>query len=275
MTDESRHDHQPDNDPESDDPTGTGTPISTTATNLFDLRSVIALLFGVYGLTTPEIVAATFRNYNDWLANYCSQAPDRLFPIAAIPLHDVDAGVEELERAVKMGHRGAAIPCVPPEGKPYSSREYDRFWAAAEELQVPLNMHVFTTAQRNHGLPDWGKIMNYALAHTGMAAVIGDIICGVVCARFPGLRFVPTEWENGWISHFLKRLDWALLREPDSADPDVTEAPSEYFHRHFVMTFEDDRHGIMTREDIGVKNLMWGSDYPHHDSIFPDRKSVV
>ncbi|SFO29347.1 hypothetical protein SAMN05216207_104211 [Pseudonocardia ammonioxydans] len=50
MTDESRHDHQPDNDPESDDPTGTGTPISTTATNLFDLRSVIALLFGVYGI---------------------------------------------------------------------------------------------------------------------------------------------------------------------------------------------------------------------------------
>lgn len=36
-----------------DDPTGDradhGAPVSTTATNLFDLRSVIALLFGVYG----------------------------------------------------------------------------------------------------------------------------------------------------------------------------------------------------------------------------------
>lgn len=49
MTDESRRD-RPGNDPMGNDPTGTDTPISTTATNLFDLRSVIALLFGVYGI---------------------------------------------------------------------------------------------------------------------------------------------------------------------------------------------------------------------------------
>jgi uncharacterized protein len=215
-----------------------------------------SLLFGVYALTTPEIVAATFRNYNDWLANYCAQAPDRLFPIAAIPLHDVDAGIEELERAVKMGHRGAAIPCVPPEGAPYSDPQYDRFWATAQELGVPLNMHIFTTAQQNHGLPDWGKIVNYALAHTGIAAVIGDLICGGVCARYPDLRFVPTEWETGWIAHFLQRLDWALLREPASAAPEVVEPPSHYFHQNFVMTFEDDEIGILTRDKIGVRNLM-------------------
>jgi predicted TIM-barrel fold metal-dependent hydrolase len=234
-----------------------------------------SLLFGVYRIKRREMITATFKNYNDYLANYCSQLPGRLFPLAAIPLYDVDEAISELERARAMGHRGGCIPCCPPADKPYSDRYYDKFWAAAQEMRMPLAMHIFTTANPNHGLPNWGPITNYALAATGLAAVISDMICGGVCARFPELRFVPTEFETGWVGHFLQRLDWALHREPSTAAPDVTMAPSDYFHQSFLMTFEDDRIGIMTRDDIGVRNLMWGSDYPHHDSIFPHSQEVL
>lgn len=234
-----------------------------------------SLMFGIYRFPNRDVVTATFKNFNDWIANYCSQAPGRLFPLACIPLYDVDVGIAELERVAKLGHKGGCIPCVPPADKPYSDPYYDRFWAAAQDLRMPLEMHIFTTANPNHGLPNWGPILNYALAQAGIAAVIGDLICGGVCARFPGLRFVPTEWETGWVGHFLQRLDWALLREPSAAAEEVREKPSEYFHRNFLMTFEDDRIGIMTREQIGVRNLMWGSDYPHHDSIFPRSQEVL
>jgi predicted TIM-barrel fold metal-dependent hydrolase len=27
--------------------------------------------------------------------------------------------------------------------------------------------------------------------------------------------------------------------------------------------------GVLTRELIGVENLLWGNDYPHHDAIWP------
>lgn len=234
-----------------------------------------SVMFGIYGIANAEIVSATFRNYNDWTANYCSQAPTRLFPLACIPLHDVDAAIAELQRAVKLGHRGACIPCVPPADRPYSDPVYEPFWQVAEELKTPLLMHIFTTAAPNHGLPDWGPITNYALAHTGIAAVISDLICGGVCARHPSLRFVPTEWETGWVAHFLQRLDWALHRTPTAAAEEVKEQPSEYFHRNFTVTFEDDRIGILTRNEIGVRNLIWGSDYPHHDSIFPRSQEVL
>ena len=40
--------------------------------------------------------------------------------------------------------------------------------------------------------------------------------------------------------------------------------PSDYFHRNFGVTFEDDEAGVMTRHLIGVDNLLWGNDYPHH-----------
>ena len=234
-----------------------------------------SLLFAVYRMQNREALTATFKNYNDWLANYCAQVPHRLFPLACIPLFDIDTAIEELERAKALGHRGGCIPCVPPADLPYSDRHYDRFWAAAEELRMPLAMHIFTTATANHGLPNWGPIANYALAQAGLGAVISDIICGGVTARYPELRFVPTEWETGWVAHFLQRLDWAMHREPAGAAPEVVENPSWYFHRNFLMTFEDDKVGVMTREDIGVRNLMWGNDYPHHDSIFPNSQAIL
>ena len=234
-----------------------------------------SLLFGIYRMKNTDVITATFKNYNDWTANYCAQAPTRLFPLACIPLYDVDEAIGELERVKKIGHRGGCIPCCPPADRPYSDHYYDKFWVAAQEMKMPLEMHIFTTANPNHGLPNWGPITNYALAQAGVAAVISDMICGGVCARFPGLRFVPTEFETGWVAHFLQRLDWALMREPSTAAAEVVEAPSHYFHQSFLMTFEDDRVGIMTREDIGVRNLMWGSDFPHHDSVFPRSQQVL
>jgi predicted TIM-barrel fold metal-dependent hydrolase len=237
-----------------------------------------SIMFGVYGISDPEIVAATFKNFNDWILNYANGAPPkRLFASACIPLHDIDKAIEELRRVKNMGHVAANIPCVPPADRPYSDRSYDKFWAVAEELELPLVMHVLTTAQPNMGLPThWGPVMGYALWQTAMAYTMGDINVGGVCARFPNLKFVPTEWETGWVAHYLQRLDWAAYRVPrDQIPAELTESPSFYFHRQFTMTFEDDRQGLATRYDIGVKNLMWGSDFPHHDSTFPKSQAIL
>jgi predicted TIM-barrel fold metal-dependent hydrolase len=51
--------------------------------------------------------------------------------------------------------------------------------------------------------------------------------------------------------------------------------PSDYFHQNFLVTFEDDELGIRTRDKIGVDNMLWGSDYPHNDSIFPESQEVL
>ena len=63
-----------------------------------------SIMFGVYGIQDPEIVAATFKNFNDWILNYSNGAPaKRLFPTACIPLHDIDKGIESPVRAVGWG----------------------------------------------------------------------------------------------------------------------------------------------------------------------------
>ena len=72
-----------------------------------------SVMFGIYPVDNSAIVAATFKNYNDWIMNYTSQAPKQLYPTACISLLDIDDAIEELHRVKKMGHVGANIPCVP------------------------------------------------------------------------------------------------------------------------------------------------------------------
>jgi predicted TIM-barrel fold metal-dependent hydrolase len=235
-----------------------------------------SVLLGINTLKNGDIVSATYRNYNDWVFNYASQAPKRLFATCCLPMHDIDEAIAELRRSVKMGHVGANIPCVAPEDRPYSDPYYDRFWGVAEEVGTPLVMHFLTSTQPNHGLPNLGPVMNYGLAAFAIQRTIGDIICSGVCARFPGLRFVPTEWETGWAAHYLQRMDWSVMRVPKERLPaELTEPFSHYFHENFLITFEDDRVGLDTRYEIGVRNLMWGSDFPHHDSTFPRSRQVL
>jgi predicted TIM-barrel fold metal-dependent hydrolase len=134
-------------------------------------------------------------------------------------------------------------------------------------------MHIFTGATPNHGMPH--RAAGSPLAFTGVTFTIYDIIYGGVCERFPNLKFVITEFETGWIAMTLNRLDWNWFRGGGARTMPIREKPSFYWKQNFLATYEDDLLGIRTRDVIGVNTLMWGSDYPHGDSVFPDSQGVL
>lgn len=233
-----------------------------------------------FSYSERDVVHALFRLYNDWVYDYCHYAPERLVGLACLPLPDVDVAVQELERTAKIGFRGFVIPCSAPIDKPYSHPEYEPFWRAAEEVGLPLSMHIFCGSTLDMGLPaHWGlpgtSIVGYTMAHGAIVATMAQLICSGVAERHSGLKFVCSEFETGWLAHVLRRLDHATYRARAEAAPDLTMEPSAYFRRQFYATFEDDQLGILTRHLIGVDNLMWGNDYPHHDSIWPHSKEVL
>ena len=51
--------------------------------------------------------------------------------------------------------------------------------------------------------------------------------------------------------------------------------PSDYFHRNVFVGFQEDDLGIQLRHIIGIENLQWGSDYPHHESTFPRSQEIL
>ena len=233
-----------------------------------------------FAVADPEARDLALRQHNDWVLDYCSVDRDRLVGIGCLPLPDIDRAIAEIDRSATKGVRGFAIPAHIDPAKPYNHPDFDPFWARAQEYGVPLTMHIFTGQTLEGGMPEhWGTpgghLKGYTLAHTTIANTMIDIICGGVVERFPGLKLVVSEYETGWVGHFLQRLDHAAYRTPWEVSDELTMKPSQYFDRNFWVTFEDDVQGIQTRDSIGVDNLLWGNDYPHHDSIWPNSRPIL
>jgi predicted TIM-barrel fold metal-dependent hydrolase len=51
--------------------------------------------------------------------------------------------------------------------------------------------------------------------------------------------------------------------------------PSDFSRRNVVLSFQEDAIGIRLRDVIGVDNMMWGSDYPHSESTFPQSREIL
>ncbi|MEW6269895.1 MAG: amidohydrolase family protein [Thermodesulfobacteriota bacterium] len=216
---------------------------------------------------------ACFRVYNDWLAEFCAAAPERLYGVALISLFDVADGVRELERAARSGLRGAMVWAAPPAGDSYARPAYEPFWAAAEAAALPVSLHLGTTQEL--AAPGESIAVAFMLTILPVQRALSQLILGGVLQRHPRLRLVSVENEVGWLPHFLARLDHAADKYRRVAGLELDLAPSEYFRRQVSATFQEDRIGIEERGRIGVETLMWASDYPHSDSTWPRSREVI
>jgi len=229
----------------------------------------------LFGLDDAELRAACFRAFNDWAAEYCSYDPKRLIGLGVISLENIPAAVTELERVAKKGLRGALIWGSPPDDRPYSSREYDPFWAAAQDLQMPLSLHILTG--RGGVQFDPRRVLyRYMRLPQEIQLSFADLIVGGVPERFPRLTLVSAENDVSWIPHFLYRIDHAYDRLRHIEGLTLPMLPSEYMKRNVVATFQFETTNVkFTREIFGAENILWSSDYPHTDSPWPRSRDII
>jgi predicted TIM-barrel fold metal-dependent hydrolase len=226
---------------------------------------------------------ACFRAYNDWLAEYCSYAPKQLAGLALISLYDIEEAVRELHRCRQMGLKGAMIWASPPEDRPYSSPLYDPFWAAAQDLHMPLSLHAITgMGPESQATRAMGReiqpVDRYLRAVTGADEVkrtLTVFIFSGVLERFPGLKLVSAENNVGWLPFVIQRWDQAHATSRYMQTTPLQLRPSEYFHRQVYATFIDDSVGVENRHQIGIDNIMWSSDYPHTASTWPHSQDII
>lgn len=236
--------------------------------------------FGMFGMKNTNLLVALQKNYNDWLHDYETASKGRLRGLPAIPVQDIEAAVEELQRVIKLGFKGGCIPCTSPAERPYSDLAYEPLWTIAEEAQFPLSMHVgcgsyIPRDYRRKPLRS-DPIAGYAATQNTVQTTIVELMCRGVCERHPNLKIVVAEFNAGWIAHWLYRVEQGLQRERrNMTEPYTGPHPQEVWDRQFYATIEDDPAGLATRYLIGVDNLMWGSDYPHTDSTWPCSLEVL
>ena len=63
--------------------------------------------------------------------------------------------------------------------------------------------------------------------------------------------------------------------EEQYKDLTLTRRPSEYWHRQCKATYQSDKIGIRLLDVLGEDNIMWGSDFPHMDGVWPDSQECI
>ncbi len=222
----------------------------------------------LFDLGDRELREACIRAYNDYLAEYVSYDRRRLAGLAIIDLEDVSAGVRELERSAEKGLRGAMIWSSAPEDLPFSHAAYDPFWAAAQELGMPVTLHALTGRSGPRLRPD-KILLSYVEQPHVVQLTLAQMLFGGVFERFPKLSVVSSEHDVGWVYHFMHRVDHAYEKFRYRSSLKLDRLPSDYIRRQVFFGFQFEQLGMDLLSRLGAGNIMWASDYPHTDSTWP------
>ena len=97
---------------------------------------------GFHLVEDPDVSYALARAYNDWMADFCSAGPDRLFAAAMGPLGNMDFALAELNRVAQLRcFRAAFIRPMFLEGHYFTHPYYDPLWAELESLGLTAAVH--------------------------------------------------------------------------------------------------------------------------------------
>jgi predicted TIM-barrel fold metal-dependent hydrolase len=214
--------------------------------------------------------AACFRAVNSYVAEYCSVDRNRLIGVGVVSMHDLDTAVRDLEDAKKMGLQGVLITGSPGEGG-FSSGHFDRFWAAAQDMEMPLTMH---DLQVRGEVAFTGTHLNFFLLPMEIQAAFAEMIVGGMFDRFPRLQVVSAENDVGWLPHFVHRLTHFVTKIP--VGHNLKRLPLQVVQENFWGSTQFENAAILqSASSIAPGRIMWGSDYPHPDSTYPNSRQWI
>lgn len=245
-----------------------------------DAEVLYGILTAGLRLQDRDLVTVVYGIYNEWVAAFCKTYPGRWAGLACIPNHDAKVAADTVYHAAKLGLKGADFD-VASASQPLWDRSWDPLWAALQETRLPISFHV--TGPRGYPLRQptgdvWADTVYQGIRLTlfqmGAAEFLACIIFSGALERYPGLKFVLGESGAGWLPYTLERMD---LEYEDRLHRhlDLSMKPSAYWRRQGYTTFQAETSGPRMVEMIGEDNILWGSDYPHPDGVWPDSQATI
>jgi predicted TIM-barrel fold metal-dependent hydrolase len=225
-----------------------------------------------------EAYVAMVRAFNDFLAeDYCAVAPDRLIGNAVIPATGVEDAIAELKRAREIGLPSVCLGSF-PNGSGAPAPEDDSFWQAALDLGMPLTAHAAMGDRSNpllvqsaRGSFDLEMSMLSRTIPPPATGIVRMILSGVL-DRFPDLRIYFAETNASWLPALLYFIDDSYSIFKHWYGVDLAMKPSEYVWRHFYFGIVRDPLLLRMRDLVDMDRIMWGSDFPHSVSSYPNSR---
>jgi predicted TIM-barrel fold metal-dependent hydrolase len=229
-----------------------------------------------------ELARLCVQAYNDWMIEeWCGPArPVRLVPLTLVPLWDVQLAAAEVRRCAAKGSHAVSFPEGPPAlGLPSIFSDYwDPLFAACEETDTVLNLHVGSSSTRVTTAPDAPIDLAICFLFVNSQLAFADWLYSGAFERFPGLRVVLSEGQVGWMPFVAQRVDNTWRKCLEGNQPSgrrATQLPSTLVDGHIYGSIFDDLQGLLDRRAVGMERIMIETDFPHKDSTYPDSEKVV
>jgi aminocarboxymuconate-semialdehyde decarboxylase len=201
------------------------------------------------------------RLYNQCVKELVKKYPDRFTAMAAVPMQEPARAAKVLEHAVSELKFSGAFIATNVNHRYYDSKDFDSFWAKAEDLDVLVVMHPETVAgtelMGSYGL----RLVCGNPADTTLS--LGFLIGSGVFDRFPRLKLC-TFHGGGFFPYHLGRFDHEFNTGSGRRASQCSSLPSVYLKNLYFDTLVYDVDTLdYLKKKVGGDRLMLGTDYPY------------
>ena len=210
---------------------------------------------------------ALIVSYNRWIEERCAEAPDRLKWSAVLPLREPGEAVREIYRVREAG--AVSLMCFGTVGeRMLHGPEFDPVWAAAQEVDLPVAVHVgWPTGSLRRMCDEHSSSLNVSFT---LPLLIGfySFAGGGILDRFPKLRAIFLEGGCSWLPWYLERMDHyypvaEFFRSSFGLEPITSVSPENFKDRIYLTSEADETLLPFVLDFLGEDNIMMSEDMPH------------
>ena len=212
-------------------------------------------LFGADGPHVAKMV-------NDYVSDLSMQHPKRLFGLIVLPLQDVDASLQELDRCVnERGMKGVLLYSNLAGSFP-DEDQYRPVFEHIERLDIPVLLHpayptTYDAVVGRNLVAGLGLMFDTTIA-------LGRIILSGLLDDYPKLKLVCPH-VGGTLPYLIGRLDHQTQVLKRGAE-NITKAPSEYLRNIYLDAVSPIPMAIQYGIDyVGAERMLYSSDHPWVD----------
>lgn len=225
-----------------------------------------------------ELADLCVKAYNDFMLDeWCAAAPDLFVPTIITQLWNPIAAAAEVERCAARGARVVSVPENPHWlGLPSWWQNYwDPMLRAATNADLVLAMHGGASGYFTQATPDSPFSITIVSAPGAMGCeLVPDLLFGRLPRDFPTIKIMLGEMGIGYIPYLLERADFVWEHHAAWSGFDDIR-PSDLFNKHIWVCAVNETFGIEQRDRVGIGNILWESDYPHSETMWPNSQAAV
>jgi predicted TIM-barrel fold metal-dependent hydrolase len=230
-----------------------------------------------------DYAMALARAYNRWLINKWLPT-EGFYGALCIAPQDPEGSAEEIRELGKTNKIVCVYLSCAGVNPLYGHKKYYPIYEAAQDLGIPVSLHglaiIWPTFPNQ--LEQFDQIGRHGFGHSlQMAANFFHLMANGVPVRFPDLKISFNEGGLAWVPWMMMRLNSEYLEWRGRLLPFFKERPSHYLKnfRFSTQPAEEPENPADYQKVLDLissftgsyDNMIYASDWPHHDFLAPGR----